>query len=302
MAKAFKIILISIVVLAGLIFVVHSFDNVHVTAVFDELEPFPNNINVYYKGFKLGRSLRVYPSKDFKSTRVDMLLNARNLNLPANVVAKVKSKNKHDYIEIIYPDEPMLATLKNRSVIQGKKGINISSYISDSADSGDLEEIKENLNTTIQAAGETMEALTGMLKIGTDILTDLRPSIKSAGENLAATTQNLAEVSAELNSSTRPRRLKNSFENIELMTSNLERSTRNFELVSANAVNITNQANSETVRLTNCVIKNINTVVCNINKVVNNVNDIVKGFKATLSKRFGGARIIFGKPIDEKNS
>ncbi len=299
MKKALKIILIFVLILAALLFIVRSFDNVYVTAVFDELEPFPNNLNVYYKGFKLGRSLRVYPSKDFKSTRIDMVLNARNLSLPGNVTAKVKSKNKHDYIEIIYPDEPMLANLKNRSVIQGKKGLNIASYISDSADSGDLDEIKENLNTTIQAAGETMEALTGMLKIGTDILTDLRPSLKSAGENLAVTTQNLAEVSAELNASTKPKRLKNSFENIELITSNIERSTRNFELVSSNAVNITNQVNSDTARLTNCVIKNINTVVCNINDVINNIDDIVKGFKTTLSKRFGGARIIFGTPLEK---
>ena len=288
-----------IVFIGLIIFLIHSFDNVYVTAVFDELEPFPNNLNVYYKGFRLGRTTRVYPSKDFTTTRVDMVLNARNLSLPANVSAKVKTKNKRDYVEIIYPDAPMLATLKNRSVIEGKKGVNIASYISDQAESGGLDEIKDSLNSTVESAGETMDALTDLLKLAADILNDIRPSIKTAGENIAFTTKNLAEVSAELNSSVKPKRLKNSFENIELMTQNLERSTRNFELVSTNAVNITSRANNETVMLTNCVIKNINTVVCNINKVVNNVNDIVKGFKSTLSKRFGGARIIFGKSLEE---
>ena len=77
--------------------IIHNLYNMHITAVFSDLEPFPKNLNVYYKGLKLGRTVRVHPSKDFTDTHVEMILNAKNLSLPDNTTAKMKSKNKKDY-------------------------------------------------------------------------------------------------------------------------------------------------------------------------------------------------------------
>ena len=264
--------------------------NMRVTAVFEELEPFPKNINVYYRGFKFGRTIRVYPSEDFKSTYVDMILNVKGINLPDNITAKVKVKNKKDYIEIIYPDEPSITYLQNHSVIEGKTCKNLSSYIDSQAEDGSLDELRDNLNTTVQAAGGTFNALTDLIGTANDILKDLKPSLIKSGDNLAAASQSLAEVSEELNQSSKPKKFKNIFDNIEQTTINIERSTRNFESASLYISDITKNANRETIALVNCLIKNINTVV-------NNINDIVKGFKHTLSSRFGGMKIMFGKPI-----
>ncbi len=271
-------------------YILYTMYNMRVTAVFEELEPFPKNINVYYRGFKFGRTIRVYPSEDFKSTYVDMILNVKGINLPDNITAKVKVKNKKDYIEIIYPDEPSITYLKNHSVIEGKTCKNLSSYIDSQAEDGSLDELRDNLNTTVQAAGGTFNALTDLIGTANDILKDLKPSLIKSGDNLAAASQSLAEVSEELNQSSKPKKFKNIFDNIEQTTINIERSTRNFESASLYVSDITKNANRETIALVNCLIKNINTVV-------NNINDIVKGFKHTLSSRFGGMKIMFGKPI-----
>lgn len=271
-------------------YILYTMYNMRVTAVFEELEPFPKNINVYYRGFKFGRTIRVYPSEDFKSTYVDMILNVKGINLPDNITAKVKVKNKKDYIEIIYPDEPSITYLQNHSVIEGKTCKNLSSYIDSQAEDGSLDELRDNLNTTVQAAGGTFNALTDLIGTANDILKDLKPSLIKSGDNLAAASQSLAEVSEELNQSSKPKKFKNIFDNIEQTTINIERSTRNFESASLYVSDITKNANRETIALVNCLIKNINTVV-------NNINDIVKGFKHTLSSRFGGMKIMFGKPI-----
>ena len=69
------------------------------------------------------------------------------------------------------------------------------------------------------------------------------------------------------------------------------------ENASLNVSNITKHADSQTISLVDCVIQNTNAVIENVNVVVSNVYDIVKGFKATLSKRFAGMKIMFGKPI-----
>ena len=289
-----KLLIIFIAVLisiAGIWYGIYRLNNLKVTAVFDELEPFPHNINVYYKGFRLGRSTRVYPSKDFTQTYVDMNLHMDNFSLPDNITAKVKTKNKRDYIELIYPDMPSVRYLKNHDKIKGTKGVNFASFIQDQADSGGLDDLSENLSETVEDAGETMKALTDLFHTANDILVDLRPSLKESGENLAITTRNLtvatdniANVSKSLNRSAKPKILDNTFSNIELIT-------RNLELTTSNTALLTKRADSETVLLLNCLIKNAN-------KVVLNINDIIKGFKVTLSKRFAGMRLIFGKPLE----
>ena len=289
-----KLLIIFIAVLisiAGIWYGIYRLNNLKVTAVFDELEPFPHNINVYYKGFRLGRSTRIYPSKDFTQTYVDMNLHMDNFSLPDNITAKVKTKNKRDYIELIYPDMPSVRYLKNHDKIKGAKGVNFASFIQDQADSGGLDDLSENLSETVEDAGETMKALTDLFHTANDILVDLRPSLKESGENLAITTRNLtvatdniANVSKSLNRSAKPKILDNTFSNIELIT-------RNLELTTSNTALLTKRADSETVLLLNCLIKNAN-------KVVLNINDIIKGFKVTLSKRFGGMRLIFGKPLE----
>ncbi len=297
MKKLLILILGAALGIAGFIFVVHSFYNIHITAVFEELEPFPRNLNVYYKGFKLGRSVRVRPSKDFTNTRVDMILNAKGISLPDNITAKVKRKDKKDYIELEYPDAPSITDIKNHSVIQGKKSFDISGYIDEQAEGGGLDEIKDNLNDTVESAGDTLDALTELIGTANDILKDLRPSLKITGENLAVMSQNLSDVTGELSRSAKPKRLDNTFANIEQTTKNIERATKNLENASLNVSNITKHADSQTISLVDCVIQNTNAVIENVNVVVSNVNDIVKGFKATLSNRFAGMKIMFGKPI-----
>ena len=293
MNRVLIIIIAILLIITGVWYGIYRINNLRVTAVFNELEPFPHNINVYYKGFRLGRTTKVYPSKNFTQTHVDMTLHMDDFSLPDNITAKVKTKNKRDYIELIYPDMPSVTYLKNKSKIKGEKGVNFATFIQDQADAGNLDNLTGNLSETVEAAGETMNALTDLFHTANEILVDLKPSLKESGINLAQTTRNLtittdnlANVSIELNRSAKPKRLDNTFANIELITQNLQLTTSNTAL-------LTKRADSETVALLNCLIKNANNVILNI-------NDIIKGFKITLSKRFAGMRLIFGKPLENK--
>lgn len=297
MKKFLTLMLGAILGIAGFVFVIHGFYNMHITAVFEDLEPFPKNLNVYYKGFKLGRTVRVHPSKDFMNTHVEMILNAKNLRLPDNTTAKMKSKNKKDYIELEYPNTPSITFLKNHSIIRGTKGLNIGDYIDKQAEAGGLDEIKDNLNDTVASAGDTLDALTELFGTANDILKDIRPSLKITAENMAETSKNLKETSAEINQSLKPKRLNNSVANIEQTTKNIERTTKNLENASLDITKTTKHINTETISIVDCVIANINTIIDNINVVINNTNDIVIGFQKTLNKRFAGMKIMFGRPI-----
>ena len=71
---------------------------------------------------------------------------------------------------------------------------------------------------------------------------------------------------------------------------NIQKTSNNLVLTTKNTSGFTENLNSESKILLNCLIKNLNTVV-------NNINQIIIGIGNTLSKRFGGLRLFFGKII-----
>ena len=276
-----------IISIAIIFYIIYLLSQICVTVDFKELEPFKGSLPVFYKGFRLGHTSRVYPGPDYQSTRVDLKIRLQNLELPANTYAIIRRKDKKDYIELLYPDSPYLANLKNNSLIEGQKGINFETYIQDQAKNGGLDEIKENLNGTIAAAGQTFDALTEMLNVLTSIMNDIKPSIRESAGNLTITTRNLADMSYDIKDSVRG-------DYISTTLANLEETSANLVLTTQNITGITGSINNTSVNMINCVIQNINIVI-------NNVNEIIIGIGNTLKKRFGGLRLIFGQTISTKN-
>lgn len=273
------------IILAGLLIFLHYiWGQIRVTVDFQELEPFRHSLPVYYKGFKLGHTVKVYPSPDFHTTRVDLKIRLKQLRLPANTRAMIRRKDKKDYIELIYPDAPYLAKLRNHSLIEGTKGINFENFMQEQANNGGLDEIKENVNGTIKSAGATFNALTEMIQVMTGIMEDARPTINDTVQNVNIASKNLADASYHVQTSLQQGYINSTLEN-------LERTSRNLVKTTQNITGVTDNVNNNSINLLNCVIKNINTVV-------SNVNVIVVGLGETLKKRFAGIRLIFGKAID----
>ena len=303
MSKTVKVLIIvflSIVVLcviAVCISVPINMGKIKITAKFEDLELYTKRLPVYYRGFKLGRVTKVYLGSDSKTTNIDMRLKLRDAVLPDNVIAKIKTKNKKDFIDIEYPKDPSDAPLENGDVIQGLNSFDISSYIDKQADSGGLDELKDNLNNTISAAGETLGALTGLISIGTDILTDMRPSLKESSENIARTTKHLEHVAEKLSKSTNSKRFNNSTFNIEQTTANIELATRNLNLTAQNLSALTGTANTQTIANINNASFNLNCAMLQIRRILSVTENIVKGVKNTLSRKFAGFNIMFGRAI-----
>ena len=267
-------------------YVIYLLSQICVTVDFKELEPFKGSLPVFYKGFRLGHTSRVYPGPDYQSTRVDLQIRLRNLELPENTYAIIRRKDKKDYIELVYPNSPYLAPLRNKSIIEGQKGVNFETFIQDQAKNGGLDEMKENLNGTIVAAGKTFNSLTEMIDTLTSILNDIKPSLNEAADNLTVATKNLSDMSYEVKDSIRGN-------SISTTLYNLERTSENLTLTTQNITGITGKVNNTSIDLINCVIRNINVIVSNI-------NDIVIGIGNTLQKRGGGLRLIFGKTMSTK--
>ncbi len=274
----------ALIITGSIFFLFYILGQIRVTVDFQELEPFRHSLPVYYKGFKLGHTVKVYPSPDFHTTRVDLKLRLKELELPANTTAMIRRKDKKDYIELVYPNAPYLAKLRNHSLIEGTKGLNFESFIQDQAKNGGLDEIKDNVNGTIQSAGKTFDALTEMINVLTGILEDVRPTINDTVMNVNVASRHLADASYNVQSTLQEGYINSTLENLERTSVNLVKTTQNI-------TGVTDNVNNNSINLLNCVIKNINTVV-------SNVNVIIVGLGETLKKRFAGIRLIFGKAID----
>ena len=271
-----KIIVIIVLITFGILFwfLYQKLAFLNILVKFDDLEPFEKQMNVYYKGFKIGKSTKIYPDKDYTNTFLKLKIHPNNINLPENITAKIQKKGTGGYINIIYPDSPSLKKIKNDDVIPGRLTKDITTILSEEG----AEEILSNASGLISNANTAVQSLNGIFIEVHGILQDIRPDIKLAVSNLTKTTTNLKEMSSNMNSSLTKETLTNSINNVEKTTKSLS---------------------DITVQIDRTTIPVVNSVLCQTNSTMKNVNEITGGVKNTLKKHFGFGRLIFGRPISK---
>lgn len=290
-----KIILL-VIIIAFLGFGISTYLNhTYIKAEFDKMDPIPTRMGVYYKGYKLGSTTRLRISKDFTKTYLYITLNERGLHLPKNISIKIKKyDNDTKYVDIIYPRSPMIKYIKTGDTIKGDTGFTFSG-ISD-INQAHLDDLSEKGGDLLSSAKETTDSLTEMFDLVTDILTENRAniyssttSLKNGMANLEQTTLNMKIMSNKVNDGITKQNIQNSTKNIEKMTSNFANSSNDFISITGH-VNKSSQDFSVLIPKLSVLIDTIQMSACN-------VNDIIVGLKKTLQQKFGGARIIFGKPM-----
>ncbi len=264
--------------------------NTYITIQFDKLEPFEANMPVYYKGFKVGRTRNIKPSKDFKHTFISVVLNYDGLKLPKNTTAVVKKRDRGeyhkslDYIELEYPDSPSIYYLKTGSIIKGTTSLDWNAIISEQADNGEFDAIAHGLNDLLKNLNDTSVALTQIFSTVNDILNENRPNLLSASNNLSGMAGNLYDVTCRINNSFTQNRLDNTFGGVEGTSKNFDKTSKNIDEITSNI---------------NDMMPYINATIVDVNSTVCNINQISAGILKTLQKRMGLMKLLIGKPIDK---
>ena len=143
----------------------------------------------------------------------------------------------------------------------------------------------------LASAKETSDSLTSLFDMIYSILDENKENIQESTTSFKNSMKNLENLTTKINNGITEDMIKNSTHNIETTTLNLANSTNEFVSMSGNF----NKSSSEFKVLVPKLSKLIDT----IQLVICNTNEIILGIKNTLKQRFGGARIIFGKPIKE---
>ena len=268
----------------------------YLTVVFNDARPVRNKIPVYYKGYRIGKVEKIKPSDDFKSTMVTIVLYPKNLRLPTNTTALLtrekRERREIDFINLIYPEEPSELPLRSGDRINGFTTVDIESYFSSKALSGDLDKITNNINELLESLDATSKALTVLMNALTDTVNENRPSIKIMTGNLARMSDSLRLFAFKLNSSINQQQLQNTFTNFDKTSSNAVITTDNLDGITKNINIFTNDLNKNSPDIAK-TISNAQVITCNIAQ-------ITSGLRTTLSQNFGGLRLIFGKPVKNK--
>lgn len=278
-----------------LIVIANYLNHTYIKAEFNKMDPIPSKMGVYYKGYKLGSTSRLRISKDFKKTYLYITLNQRGLHLPKNIRVKIKKyDNETKYVDIIYPKRPMIRYIRTGDTIKGDTGF-IFSGISD-INQAHIDDLSEKGGDLLSSAKKTTDSLTEMFDLVTDILVENREnilnsttSLKNGMKNLEQTTQNMKAMSNKVNDGITKQNIQNSTKNIEQMTSNFANSSKDFISITGNF----NKTSSDF----SVLVPKLSTLIDVVQMSICNVNDIILGLKKTLQQKWGGARIIFGKPI-----
>ncbi len=278
-----------------LIVIANYLNHTYIKAEFNKMDPIPSKMGVYYKGYKLGSTSRLRISKDFKKTYLYITLNQRGLHLPKNIRVKIKKyDNETKYVDIIYPKRPMIRYIRTGDTIKGDTGF-IFSGISD-INQAHIDDLSEKGGDLLSSAKKTTDSLTEMFDLVTDILGENREnilnsttSLKNGMKNLEQTTQNMKAMSNKINDGITKQNIQNSTKNIEQMTSNFANSSKDFISITGNF----NKTSSDF----SVLVPKLSTLIDVVQMSICNVNDIILGLKKTLQQKWGGARIIFGKPI-----
>lgn len=271
--------IILILILAGVVWLLIYIDKAahytRIKAEFTELEPFPAHMPVFFKGFRIGKITKIEPKDDYTATQMSITLFPRDLNFPKNVYVRVKSyKDDYDYVEIELPELASEQLLKSGDIIKGKSNVTFESLIRKHAESGSLDLIIEGL-------GEITDSVNKAVQQADGLLADVRATLKSNQNYITLTTKNLSETtgslyktSLKIDGSVDQKTLDNTMKNLEQTTQNMQQITKNID----------------------CATRNLTDTMNQVNEIFENINGITNGVNCTMKKRFGGFRLIFGKP------
>ena len=260
---------------------------------------------MYYKGIVVGKALDRNHTDDYKYTLVNVVLYPKNLMLPDNtkVLLKKEKRNnekEHDFLELIYPKEPSDKMIADGTELKGKATVDVDSFMANQ-DPDDLQQIKENLASASENLDDATGQLTELLVLIQDVIKENQVSIKSLSKNLAGcllytsdaadesknlagTTGNLNQITSKFDRSIKQKSLDNTMTSIDESVKNVQ--------------TLTSSLNGTTQSI-NTAMPRIDTTLYETQSLVSNANAITCGIRQTLSKRFGGLRILFGKTVKE---
>lgn len=286
--KGYKLLLFTIIISLLIVLVYIYYSNDYVIVRFNELGSLTKNMSAYYNGFRIGKVVRIGADNDFRHTLVKVKLFQKDINLPQNTTVQVKNfPNGEIYLQFVYPGSPSFKTIQRGDILEGIATYSIEDFMLGQNISGVSDLVSLHVIKALNATEIANQEMTAFFKATSKIIEGNSKGIKASVDNTAAMTKSLAlmaenlnQVSKKLNNAVDEITLKDTTVNVKDMTENISIATKDMDKT----------------------MKKLDDTMTQVNEAAGNLNSITGGVTETLSKRFGGARLIFGAPLKQKKS
>lgn len=279
MKKIYSIIIVSTLILIGIL-AYQRFAGLNIIVKFDDLEPFEKQIPVYYKGFKTGKSVKIYPDKDYIYSYVKIKITPHDVRIPSNIEAKLQKGPGGDYITIIAPKLGTVKKLKDGDIIKGSVDPDLKTILAETVENGNIGSIMESASNVMISADKTMQELTALFSSVNSVIDDIRGDLKKASENLANTTKNISLLSSNINGALDKETINYSVENIKETTAEIKEISKNLEKTSEQINKIT--------------VPRVNNVLCQTERTMYNTAELTEDIQHSVKERKGITRLLFG--------
>lgn len=288
--KKLLIILVCFALLLGIQIYRNTF---YVTVRFKELGPVSKHMAAYYNGFKIGKIVKIEPDKDFKHILVKVNLNIRNLKLPQNTTVHVKNFPSGElYLQFIYPTAPALKNITRGEILEGISPYRLEEFMIGQNMSG----VTDIVSVHVIKALEAMEVANMEMKMffttSSMLMNENKNEVKASIQNVVKMTQSLAQAAENLNQSTKKINDAIDTQTIKGSTTGIKDSAENIKTITGNIKEATKDIDK--------TIKKIDSTMTHANRTAKNLECMSEGLNEALSKRFGGIRVMFGKPVNKK--
>jgi len=284
--KKMFIILAALITLCAIYFYNNS--SFYVIIRFDELGALTKNMAAYYNGFKIGKIVRIQPDKDFKHTLVKVNLIYKDIKLPQNTTVHVQNfPNGELYLEFLYPDSPSFKALKRGNLLEGIAPYSLEQFMLGQNISGVTDVVSLHVIQALKATEIANMEMKNFFENTSKIIRENSDEIQASTKNAQAMTKSLAQMADNLNQTAK--KLNNALD-----TATLKDSTINIKTTTENISQATKDLGK--------TMKKVDETVAQIQATSENLNSITSGVNETLSKKFGGVRLMFGKPVSPRSS
>lgn len=251
-----------------------------VTAKFKEPGPLASGMNVYYKGVNIGKAKKIYFSKDFRNTLVDMEIYQQGLKLPSNITTKIQTEGitGQKYLAFVFPENPSSQYLSDGSIIKGKDPFTLNElqeYIEKLIAKGTINSI---LNETEKSARLNNRMLTNFNRVSEliqNMLSENRSEIKQIIHSGAESANSLSASLQDVNSMVRDPQTKTGVKT-SIQNANMALARVN-KLFSSGKVDQSIDNINAAAQMAQTSLGNINGLVTKTGTVVDQIGDTGSG-------------------------
>jgi ABC-type transporter Mla subunit MlaD len=277
----------------------------NIIITFTNSGPMSKGIQVYFKGISVGRVSDINYSKDFTNTLVYIDIYKKDVKIPKNSFAEIKTEGitGQKYIDLEPPANIIDGELiSNGDILKGKPKYDLNDIANMAVkeiNSGKIDKMMTSIQNSLENTEKVTKSMAEITDSFNSVINGNKQNISQVTENIDQASKNLLKSSKDAKDIMEDKKImgdiKTSIKNIKNITDNVNGVVSDQEMQKSlkHSISTTNgliqkfDTNSDslifdTLKNTNCAAQKVNTLSCQTSEL--------------LSKRFLLLRLLFGRP------